>query len=460
MRVSRRCSWQATAFAAALVLTGCTFCKRSETGVSADPSAAPPATIAQPVVRGQAGPLLSTATWALIAGVLSFESPSLSPFSPRHRKDQELYDTLRKRGVPAANMELLLDNDVTAVRVKEALERLAKRAPPGATLIFYYAGHGMRDKVGEPYFAAYDTGDDVAATAISITDVAERIAAHFRGSRVLLMGDCCYSGALRNAANDLVGKGISTISLTSADASNLSTANWTFTQTVIDAMNGDPLCDRDQNGEVTLAELDREVADAMKFREKQRHGFVTHDVPMDLAIGAASGRRSSSPGPHAVGQYVEASYQGRWSTARVVEAGPARSLVRFYQYSDAIDVPMDNASLRNMQFAHFPEGRPVRVFWGGKIWDAKIVKVDGDFHKITYPGWPAYWDEWILSNRIAGETDLSAPPLAVGKHVQVEWQGDWYPAVILRREGARYLIHYDGYDASWDEWVTQERMRE
>ena len=30
------------------------------------------------------------------------------------------------------------------------------------------------------------------------------------------------------------------------------------------------------------------------------------------------------------------------------------------------------------------------------------LRTDGDFHFITYPGWPAYWDEWVLSNRIAG----------------------------------------------------------
>jgi hypothetical protein len=179
-----------------------------------------------------------------------------------------------------------------------------------------------------------------------------------------------------------------------------------------------------------------------------------------LAIGVAEGQRAKSAGPHAVGQYVEASYEGAWSTARVVEAGAARSRVRFYRYSDAVDASVDNANLRGVQFRHFPAGTDVRVFWGGKIWDAKIVAVDDDFHKITYPGWPAYWDEWILSNRVAEAADPSAAPLAVGKHVQVEWQGDWYAAVILRHEGSRYLIHYDGYDASWDEWVTRERMRE
>jgi hypothetical protein len=42
------------------------------------------------------------------------------------------------------------------------------------------------------------------------------------------------------------------------------------------------------------------------------------------------------------------------------------------------------------------------VWWGGKTWSAKVVRTDGDFHFITYPGWPSIWDEWILSDRIAG----------------------------------------------------------
>lgn len=46
-----------------------------------------------------------------------------------------------------------------------------------------------------------------------------------------------------------------------------------------------------------------------------------------------------------------------------------------------------------------------------------------------------------------------------GEGVQVYWQGQWYPAEILKTSGNRYFIHYKGYEASWDEWVVPARVR-
>jgi hypothetical protein len=46
---------------------------------------------------------------------------------------------------------------------------------------------------------------------------------------------------------------------------------------------------------------------------------------------------------------------------------------------------------------------------------------------------------------------------------ETEWRGQWFPAKVLKRETVggkpRYLIHYLGYDSSWDEWVASERIR-
>lgn len=49
--------------------------------------------------------------------------------------------------------------------------------------------------------------------------------------------------------------------------------------------------------------------------------------------------------------------------------------------------------------------------------------------------------------------------LEVGSGVQVEWHGSWYPAHILKTQGDRYYIHYDGYSDSWNEWVGPSRIR-
>jgi len=61
----------------------------------------------------------------------------------------------------------------------------------------------------------------------------------------------------------------------------------------------------------------------------------------------------------------------------------------------------------------------------------------------TYPG--------------ADKAAVSPPPTE--QNVLVEYSGTWYPAVILKQDGKKYLIHYTDYDSSWDEWVTIERLK-
>jgi hypothetical protein len=54
----------------------------------------------------------------------------------------------------------------------------------------------------------------------------------------------------------------------------------------------------------------------------------------------------------------------------------------------------------------------------------------------------------------------AAPVRAAGDRVQVEWQGRWYPAVLVEQRGSdRWFIHYEGYEDSWDEEVGPDRIR-
>ena len=43
--------------------------------------------------------------------------------------------------------------------------------------------------------------------------------------------------------------------------------------------------------------------------------------------------------------------------------------------------------------------------------------------------------------------------------IEVEWKEQWFPAVVLKKDGDKSLIHYVGFGDEWDEWVTAERVR-
>ncbi len=57
------------------------------------------------------------------------------------------------------------------------------------------------------------------------------------------------------------------------------------------------------------------------------------------------------------------------------------------------------------------------------------------------------------------ENYLRANDNIVNARIQVEWNGSWYYAEILEEKDGLFNIHYIGYGDSWDEWVTESRIR-
>ena len=49
--------------------------------------------------------------------------------------------------------------------------------------------------------------------------------------------------------------------------------------------------------------------------------------------------------------------------------------------------------------------------------------------------------------------------LFAGQQVKVEWNGSWWDALVREIDGEKYLIHYIGFDSSWDEWVHSNRIK-
>jgi hypothetical protein len=393
-----------------------------------------------------------TATHAVIAGVAKWPNQDLTPFSTRNRKDQELRDLLVKRGVPAKNVALLLDMNATRDKILAALRDAARAAKPGETLIVYYAGHGSKVD-GDFCFANYDLNSErPKQTGLMLSDVGEVLASGFRGGRVLLMADCCHSGGLATVVRRLEKAKIPAASLTSADASNISTGNWTFTQTILDGLAGDPLSDTNGDGVVTLAELRAEVESAMKFLEGQRSGYANATIPSTLVLAKVP-QNASRPkiDRFSFGSYVSAPDQNRKRPARVIGERNGEITVRFYDYADKHTANVPVAKLAKLEFKNYAQGESLHVLWEGKLWKASVLQKDGDFHLIHYEGYEAGWDEWVLANRIV--------PANEAPNCEVEWQKQWYAGRVMKSENGKWFVHYVGFDDSWDEWVGKDRIR-
>jgi hypothetical protein len=130
------------------------------------------------------------------------------------------------------------------------------------------------------------------------------------------------------------------------------------------------------------------------------------------------------------------------------------------------------ASPKVVAAAKYKVGASVDVLWNGKWYDANILAVAaGEKYRIHYVGFNSSWDEWVTDARVRPKSGKSATSAsiapsaspaatyAVGDAVNIEWKGGWYPGKIIAIDGAKYRVHYDGYNSSWDESVTPARLK-
>jgi hypothetical protein len=337
-------------------------------------------------------------TWVFVVGTLQWkDSATLASFDPKNRRDAELVEFFRGQGVPAAQLSYLQDKQATTARIQSALKKMLAKTRTGDLLFLYYCGHGYKDDTGRAFFASYDADEKTAGWAMD--SIPTRIQADFKGARALLAADCCYSGALAGHVQKAAGR-VSFGVLTSSSASQLSTGNWTFTESLLDGLRGHAGSDLNNDGRVTFADLGAYIVADMAWGEEQRATSTTAGAFDPQTILA---RAPAKPDPR-VGQRVHAREDGKYYTARITDARP------------------------------------------------------GGF-KIHWLGFRDYEDVWVKAAHVRFPKAKAGPKFAIGSSVQVKWKGKWYPAKILQEKDGVYLIHYARYSAEWDEWVGPKRIR-
>ena len=107
---------------------------------------------------------------------------------------------------------------------------------------------------------------------ISKTELKNNIKQNYKNQSIILLGDFCYSGLLADIAIELNNDGLNINAITSA-SSNLSTENWSYTQTLIDSFNGRSIIDKDNKGFINFMDVAKEVQNVMFNRERQKSDF-------------------------------------------------------------------------------------------------------------------------------------------------------------------------------------------
>ena len=229
-----------------------------------------------------------------------------------------------------------------------------------------------------------------------VASVPDTIDKFFKGSNAVIMLDNCYSGAMAKAVKERQSN-VSYAVFASSQYNSFSTGNWTFTESLIYAFRGDSFIDDDGNGKIDLGELSENSSDDMLFAEEQ---------PTEFA------------------------FTGSFNNHTII----------------AENVPQAEPRV----------GERVEAFDQGDWYRAIITGVENNKFRVHYFGYEYDEDGLRTATQIRSFTPKS---FAVGSRIEAEYEKEWFPARVLQVKGGAHLVHYDGYDAEYDEWISSDRIR-
>jgi Caspase domain len=224
-----------------------------------------------PGSSGTASPeIVDSTRAALVVAAYEFEDPRFQRLRSPARDVDALAMVLADPTVGGFTVQSVV-NQSNGV-VQRELERFFSSRKPDDLLLVYFSCHGVKDSTGRLYFATTNTAFDLLrSTGVSASFVSEQMELT-RSKRIVLLLDCCYSGAFikgfQARGNDSVsvsqleGRGRAVITASRSteyafEADELTTENAqpsVFTGAVVEGLSTGA-ADRNGDGIVTVDEL-------------------------------------------------------------------------------------------------------------------------------------------------------------------------------------------------------------
>jgi uncharacterized caspase-like protein len=133
-------------------------------------------------------------------GISKYKDPAIPGLRYADADARAIYDYFRAR-LPESHVFLRVNEEATLQEIKSLLgtQLVAKAFDPKDTVILYFAGHGMRDRVTrslDPYFLPYDArSNDLYSSAFEMNEVTGLLR-RLIPERVVVLIDSCFSGAV------------------------------------------------------------------------------------------------------------------------------------------------------------------------------------------------------------------------------------------------------------------------
>ncbi|MCG8923345.1 caspase family protein [Lentzea sp. CC55] len=240
--------------------------------------------------------------YALIIASYEFADPGLSSLRAPAHDAARLGEVLADPNVGGFHVRTLINS--SASEITEAVDDFFADREPDDLLVLHFSGHGVKDEAGELHFATSSTKlARLAGTAVAADFVARRMN-RSRSRRIVLLLDCCYSGAFGRGMVARAGGAVSLEEHFGGRGRAVITASSSMEYafegaTVADTSEGEPSvftaalveglesgdADRDNDGHVGLDELYEYVYDRVRrVTPHQTPGKWMLDVRGDLRI--------------------------------------------------------------------------------------------------------------------------------------------------------------------------------
>lgn len=230
--------------------------------------------------------MVSSQRWAVIIGLSNYKDTRIPPLRYASKDAKSFYDwAISPNGgkYPPSQVKLLMDNEATGRKIKDALYIWLKQALEEDVVAIYFAGHGSPESPDSPdnlYLLPYDTDyQNIASTGFPMWDIKTALKRFIKAKKVVVIADACHAGGVGQsfdvarrgnraiAVNPIssglqnlsqIGDGVCVISASDDKQFSQESKDWggghgVFTYFLLEGLKGNADYNKDKN--VTLGEL-------------------------------------------------------------------------------------------------------------------------------------------------------------------------------------------------------------
>lgn len=299
--------------------------------------------------------------YALIISNSKYEDSRLSSLPGPEVDARALAEILKDANIGAFDDVTILQ-EATKQQAEIGIETFFEGKGLYDTLLLYFTGHGVLDANNRLYLAGTDTRHSPrpphllrTATAIPAGFVVDQMN-QTRSRRVILILDCCHSGAFpegAKAATDVAvgtgaafkGNGLGRVVMTASDATQFAWqgdtlkgegAGSVFTRAIVEGLHSGQ-ADMDRDGRITIHELyeyaQARVKELSSSDRPQSPGIWTYGLKGELVIARAARRKEEARARYQ--KIVGLIEQGAWAQA---EAAWSELTAHFPNHEDHLQV--------------------------------------------------------------------------------------------------------------------------